>query len=84
LYEPYISAAIVAAASSWVANALMLFSMSMVKIILNLLCFRSLCGHDMDRSEVLETQGNSEINRRGRKTGDDRRAVVQIAPGCAK
>jgi len=33
-----------AAASSWVPNTLMLFSTSIVKIILNLLCFRSLCG----------------------------------------
>jgi hypothetical protein len=32
--------------------------------------FRALCGHDINHSEVLETQGNSEINRRGRRVGD--------------
>jgi hypothetical protein len=38
--------------------------------------FRSLCGHDMDRSEVLETQAINEINLRGRRAGD---AVWRLA-----
>jgi hypothetical protein len=42
----------------------------MVNVILNLLLFRSLCGHDMNHSEVPETQGNSEINGRLRTGGD--------------
>jgi hypothetical protein len=32
--------------------------------------FRSLCGHDINHSEVLETQANSEINLWGRTAGD--------------
>src|ERR1017187_1311721 len=49
---------VAAAASSGVPCAVMLFSASIVNVILNLLLFRALRGHHMDCSEVLERQGN--------------------------
>src|SRR5580700_7614479 len=61
-----------AVASSWPANAVMLFCSSMAKIVISLLlACRALRGHHISRSEPLERQDNCGLSRRCRRTGDE-------------
>jgi hypothetical protein len=76
---------VVAAASSAEPNAVMLFSLVIVKVVIFVLLFgpRS-CGQHMNHSEVLETQGDSVINRRWRTNGDEVCRRRQMSAGVLR
>ena len=74
--------AVVAAASSGVPCAVMLFSLSMGECHVKSPGCRAPRGHHMDHSELVEKQGNSDINRRGRRAGDGGRQNTQTSSGA--
>jgi len=68
-----------AAASCWLATAVMLFCSSMVKIVIMVLLGATLLrGHHISHSDLLETQGNCPVNRRRRRGGDEELGQAQM------
>src|ERR1022692_2817184 len=76
---------VVAAASSGVPNAVMLFSLSIVKVVIIVLLGATLCAViTCDCSYPLEMQGNFDPNRQWRRVGDEVLPTPQMIAGDSR